>query len=368
MTRKLFLLFLTNNTLPYSDFGVEDASVIDFAPPTQLNGNNGEWTNGDDVNGRHLRQQARNGVPIIPGESPPPGGYVPSTPRKKRNSRRRKARQKPPNQILEGVVQPVVGNIPPPVMQEMEVPVVEEALLLGGDDIEGDVEGVDHQARAQARIKLLTPGKDLLVESVSLGVLNTLYRPMHWLRYFLTLMMLCCIVVDLSVFGPYFFIEHPFLVVSVITTYVFVAWHIPRYFSGKLMMSGSIYGITGIGLSGRTYSEHRFFPFSRRDLGTHPLRALGFNGYVNVPIYPSVVEHVLIEYGGVDINDRTVELFSSVLFQLCKTGGKYHGCDLEIMTNSVNSAYQQHCLRKIKGNQCKGRVVGSYTYMTPEQL
>jgi len=61
--KEAFLLFLTNNTLPYSDFGVEDASVIDFAPPTQLNGNNGEWTNGDDVNGRHLRQQARNAFP-----------------------------------------------------------------------------------------------------------------------------------------------------------------------------------------------------------------------------------------------------------------------------------------------------------------
>lgn len=90
-----FLQFLTSHRLSVDEDGLLICTPIvpgvdqQFVVHSQLNGNNGEWTNTDDMQplrGRHIRNMAAQGIPVVDGQ--PRGPFLPRPVGVQRRARR----------------------------------------------------------------------------------------------------------------------------------------------------------------------------------------------------------------------------------------------------------------------------------------
>jgi len=390
-----FLLFLTNNPLPHNDEGIVDGSVIDFALPSQLNGNNGEWTNGDDVKKSGIVNKShtggvRNSSGIDSGLSQLSDDHTPRS----RNSRRREKRKKrddaepvepppPAPEIKEEVV-----NVPDPVRSSLGI------FDTGAERVE---------RRRNDLFDMLWWFFFAFLPCVSFYVnyCPDVFTPIatlviSFLEYFVIVRPGILYVPSNPFYDWYtvfmYFVQEIFSsgVVEKIhkSTFKSAVEHLAFfYMCGALSLTcrevcrklsywydywwGQDYGVRhaveGTEYEGTTFMDGQPRRIHTDETESYPLRRLGFNAVVDVLIYEDVFRFLMCTYGGLTLNDTTQRLLSSVVFQKALTA--YAGYDHIVLQNTVCCAYQQMCVRQIRYNQTTGNVgKTTFSYLTPDAL
>jgi len=122
--------------------------------------------------------------------------------------------------------------------------------------------------------------------------------------------------------------------------------------------------VGGTELSGEIHADRTDYIEIKFYEHEYALKSLGFNAYLKVDVYPNLIKTVLVDLGGLKVEQSTQELLSGYLHQ--KVREKIKHVDLVILNNTVTAAYQQMCIRKIRMNEGRGDVGHTYSYLTPD--
>jgi len=144
-------------------------------------------------------------------------------------------------------------------------------------------------------------------------------------------------------------------------------WFMVKYWKRWWSWKPPTHKILHLGLEGKTYADEISYMFTPGD-SRYALCSMGFNAYTYRHISTELLDALLREFAAHTLTSSSLTIMHNFAQKHTSTRNMSEAMHFNLLVDTVNAAYQQVCITRIRQRQATGNVGRTFSWLTPDDL